>query len=89
MDLEQLIKHVNVIYNDGLDEIVKGIRENTNDPDEVSYDIEEIENFGDLMDLLVDEKELITLWDVPYVAHVITHRPYDLYHYLFEGLDVS
>jgi hypothetical protein len=80
MDLEKLISEVNEVYLTKMDDIVNGLREN-GDPEELSYDIEECETFGDLMDLLVEEREYVTIWDTAYVAFIVLNKPYELHNY--------
>jgi hypothetical protein len=80
MTTEEIIKNVDTKYLSNLPVIVKSLRDN-NDPDELSYDIEEYEeNLGDLLEMLID-RELCTPYDLGYVIHLILNDPENFYVY--------
>lgn len=81
LDLEMFISELNEDYLGSMEAMVQGLRDNY-DPDELSYDIEECETFGELMDLLIEERELVTIWDAPYVALLVLQNPKALHVYL-------
>jgi hypothetical protein len=76
---KETIEKVNEIFMTNLDRIVAEFRENETDS-EFSYDIEEMETFGDFIDLMV-ENEKCEVWDTPYIAYLVINSPESIYHY--------
>ena len=80
MTTEELIKQVNEKYLNNLEDIVASLR-NNEDPDELSYDIEEYDSsLGDLLEMLV-ENEKCEVYDLAYVVHLILNDPKNFYLY--------
>lgn len=76
---KETIEKVNEIFMTNLDRIVAEFIENETDS-EFSYDIEEMETFGDFIDLMV-ENEKCEVWDTPYIVYLVINSPESIYHY--------
>tara|TARA_Y100000768_G_scaffold291105_1_gene225172 strand:- start:674 stop:967 length:294 start_codon:yes stop_codon:yes gene_type:complete len=83
ISIEKIHGTVNETYKNNFPKIIKGFREN-NDPNELSYDFEEVfeenQTIGDLQDFLV-ENEKCEIWDIPYITYLVLNHPEKVYIY--------
>jgi hypothetical protein len=83
MKIEETHSNVNETYKVNFPNIIKGFRDN-NDPDELSYNLEELfyesNSLGDLFDYLL-ENEKCQVWDIPYITYLVLNHPEKVYTY--------
>lgn len=83
MNVEAYIKQKNNDFEKIRANLVEILRD-TERYSELSYDIEELETYGELADLLV-ENEICQVWDLPYVITLCNENTKDVVAYFNEG----